>query len=299
MHYKINKILCSICGRQKLQDKNITEKRDRYLGGSDLPKVMTTSNLYRLAHEKLNPKFHGNEYTFYGQFIEPKIRQYINYSQGYEFAPATIIRGEYRGNCDGIDDRFGKLLEIKTYGADLDLNYYLPQIQCYLELFDLKNCIVAAYQRPDNFFHWGDITSPQSYNLEFNTDRIEMYLVQRNKATWRKIDRRASNFMRGLNALRTNPALKERDFNIQVYGKRFVELTEAWRDSKELQDLCVREDIYKAQIGGVHIARTDISELVIDVGRLAEEMPEVFEKYKNIKNSKKFAIRRNKYVITE
>ena len=283
-----------IYGRPEMD--NITKDRDKYIGGSDLPKIMNTANLYKLALEKLNPTFEGNEYTYYGQFMEPIIRDYINQQYNYNLQPDTTYEGIYRANCDGIDYRAGKLLEIKTFGSSLDIRYYIPQIQAYLHLFDIQTCILVGYNRPHKFFAWGDITDPQSYNLEFDDERLDIYYVPRDKTQWKKINKKASNFFKGLEALKNTQRITEKQFNTIVYGSQIIEIIDKWQDQKKLEKLLIKEDISNAQIGDVSIKRTEITDFAIDVPRLMQERPEVFEQYKTITTTKKIEIRRKNNV---
>lgn len=276
--------------------ENITKDRDKYIGGSDLPKIMSTSNLYKLALEKLNPTFEGNEYTYYGQFMEPIIRDYINQKYNYEFEIDTIYKGIYRGNCDGVDYRADKLLEVKTFGSELDLKYYMPQIQAYLHLFDIKTCMVVGYHRPHNFFTWGDITDRQSYNLKFDESRLDIYYALRDKDQWKRIHKKATKFWYGLDALKNDNSLTEYQFNTMVYGSQLVEMLTKWQDPKKLEKLLVEQDIFSVQIGDVSVKRTDIIDFAIDVKKLAQEMPGIFEKYKIIDQTKKIQVRRRKNV---
>lgn len=278
---------------------NILENRDRYIGGSDLPKIMSSPNLYKLALEKLNPTFDGNSYTYYGQFMEPIIRDYINEKYDYEFLPYTIHEGIYRGNCDGLDYEANKLLEIKTFGSELDIRYYMPQVQGYLQLFDIDVCVLVGYKRPHNFFTWGDITNPQSYNLEFDEDQLDIYYIPRDMNQWAKIHKKATKFHKGLVALKKRISMKLTDFNIIVYGKQIVEKLANWEDQKKLEKLLIDQDIWNAQIGDISIKRTEITTLGIDIELFAEEMPDIYEKYKKITREQKFEIRRRKNVTKE
>lgn len=271
---------------------NITKDRDKYIGGSDIPKIMTEPNLYKLALEKLNPTFEGNQYTYYGQFMEPIIREYIN--NDHNFQPDTVYDGIYRGNCDGVDYKAGQLLEIKTFGANFDVNYYLPQVQTYMHIFDVDLCMLVGYQRPHNFFFWGDITNPQSYNLDFDEKRLDIYYAARSKSDWKKINQKASSFYKGLEALKHNSQLSEIQFNTIVFGSQLVEMVEKWQDPKKVEKLLIDQNIYNANIGNVYIKRTDVTDFGIDVKRLMVERPDVFEEYKTLERSTKIEIRRKR-----
>lgn len=105
-------------------DKNVIENRRSFVGGSDVPIILGLSKYksqFELAKEKtgLVPTvFEGNEYTVYGQTMEPQIRDYINVINETNFQPDTVIDKELciRGNCDGADKTELLLLEIKTHG---------------------------------------------------------------------------------------------------------------------------------------------------------------------------------------
>ena len=64
--------------------QNVKVDRDKYIGGSDIPIIMGISQFktrFELLLEKAGLKentFDGNEYTEYGNIMEPKIRDYIN-----------------------------------------------------------------------------------------------------------------------------------------------------------------------------------------------------------------------------
>lgn len=274
--------------------ENVTKNRDKYIGGSDLPKIIAGENLYKLALEKINPTFKGNEYTHYGQFMEPIIRKFINQQYDYEFEIDTVYKGFYRGNCDGIDRIANKLLEIKTFGSELDIRYYMPQIQAYLHIFNIPICILVGYNRPHNFFTWGDITNSQSYNLDFDEKRLDIYYVPKDENQWKEINKKATKFWNALEALREDNQLSEKHFNTIVYGSQIVDSLEVYQDSKLLEKLLEKHHIYQARIGNFHVKRTDVIEFGIDMKRLAEEMPEIFEKYKIINQSKKIQVRRKK-----
>ena len=65
---------------------DVTINRDKYIGGSDLPTILGLNKVYnksiiQFAREKLKlvyNSFDGNEYTEYGNIMEPKMRDYLN-----------------------------------------------------------------------------------------------------------------------------------------------------------------------------------------------------------------------------
>ncbi|WP_054637162.1 YqaJ viral recombinase family protein [Thalassobacillus sp. C254] len=88
---------------------NVIEKRELYVGGSDVPTLLGINKYktpYELALEKVGLKksdFKGNEYTQYGNVMEPQIRDYINVVNETHFVEATKIGEGIRSNTDGYD----------------------------------------------------------------------------------------------------------------------------------------------------------------------------------------------------
>lgn len=162
------------------------------------------------AREKLNlvPKtFKGNEYTRYGQYIEPMVRNYMNNTFGYKFVEDTIIDPlkRYRASCDGIDRKKKKLLEVKTFSKTLDVKYYTPQCQFYMELFDIDECLLVGYDRPDDFYHGLEFSlepEDEFFNLDFDETRIVIYLLKRDKEMFKKIEVEIEHFKYLLDCLR-------------------------------------------------------------------------------------------------
>ena len=98
----------------------VTTERWRWIGGSDMPVIMGISPFktrFQLLQEKariVEPDFKGNEYTEYGNKLEPLIRDYVNETLHRNFAPDVLINGDFRFNFDGLDKEHNEILEIKT-----------------------------------------------------------------------------------------------------------------------------------------------------------------------------------------
>lgn len=167
------------------------------------------------AREKLNlvPKtFKGNEYTRYGQYIEPMVRNYMNYTFGYNFVEDTIIDPlkRYRASCDGIDKENKILLEIKTFGSKLDVKYYTPQCQFYMEMFDIEECLLVGYQRPDDFYTGLDFSIDNTsdfFNLDFDESRIVIYKLKRDRRMFELMEIEINKFKYLLECLREEEIL--------------------------------------------------------------------------------------------
>ena len=63
---------------------DVSIDREKWIGGSDIPAIMgispftTRFDLLLFKAQLVESDFGGNEYTKYGQTMEPKIRDYIN-----------------------------------------------------------------------------------------------------------------------------------------------------------------------------------------------------------------------------
>ena len=98
----------------------VRDERWRYIGGSDIAAIMGISPFktrFQLLQEKariVEPDFKGNEYTEYGNVMEPLIRDYVNETLNRNFSPDVLIDGDFRFNFDGLDKKHKEILEIKT-----------------------------------------------------------------------------------------------------------------------------------------------------------------------------------------
>ncbi|MDK7119595.1 YqaJ viral recombinase family protein, partial [Streptococcus oralis] len=85
--------------------------RNIYVGGSDVPTILGINKYksqFELAKEKtgIQPsQFTGNEYTAFGNALEPQIRDYINAINDTHFIVDTTVNEEkhIRSNVDGVD----------------------------------------------------------------------------------------------------------------------------------------------------------------------------------------------------
>lgn len=205
------------------QINDVETDRNLYIGGSDLPTIMRLNDSYgksiiQFAKEKLKilpNEFKGNEYTKYGQLMEPIVRRFINASLEYEFVEDSITDESrmYRGNCDGIDKSKHMLLEIKTFAGKLNIKMYEPQCQFYMELFDIEECFLVGYERFDNFYTGLDFALEHDdcyFNTEFDPERIVIYKLKRNRDMFKQIEIEINKFKYLLRALTEEEVLNER-----------------------------------------------------------------------------------------
>lgn len=301
---------------------NVTIDRQKYIGGSDLPTILGLNakygtSIFEFAKEKagiIRNTFKGNEYTKYGQLMEPVIRDYINAKYGVNYLEDTVIDGVkgYRGNTDGIDREADlPILEVKTFGEELDKDYYMAQCQFYMETFNQDKCLLVGYKRPKDFYKGIDysLENENSYfDLDFIEDNIVEYEIKRDKDLWKKIEDRIMAFKNAVNKLKRNPDMTEIEFNKIFYGSdiikasnkiaklenKLLKFKELEKESKQ-----IKEDLYKLfeergilsfDTGSVKITKvapTSYDTISIDVAKLKENEPTIYEEYKVTKTANK------------
>ena len=305
-----------------MANPNVTIDRQKYVGGSDLPSILGLNakygtSIFEFAKQKAgiipNP-FNGNQFTKYGQVMEPIIRDYINSKYQCNYLEDTIIDENkgYRGNTDGIDrDAEIPILEIKTFGEELDVDYYTPQCQFYMEAFNQPRCRLVGYKRPADYYTGVDyeLENDDSYfNYEFDESRIVEHVIERDPKLWEKINERIVAFKNAVNELKANPNMSEGDFNTLFYGNNLVvlsnkvamleqQLASYKTIEKEYKD--VKEQLYKVfedkglisvDFGNTKITKvapTSYDTVSIDTAKLKDEEPTIYEKYKVVKTTSK------------
>lgn len=305
-----------------MSNPNVTIDRHKYVGGSDLPTILGLNakygkSVYEFAKQKagvIPNTFNGNQFTKYGQVMEPVIRDYINSKYQCNYLEDTVIDEvkHYRGNTDGIDrDALVPILEVKTFGEELDVNYYTPQCQFYMETFNQDSCLLVGYKRPTNFYTGLDYdleNSDDYFNYEFDDNRIVEHVIKRDPVLWSKIEERINAFKSVVEELKANPNMTEEEFNDKFYGTELTVLTnklitlesklagykQADEEYKE-----VKEKLYKLfdekgyisfeddNIKITKVAPTSYDTVTTDTKRLQIEEPAIYEKYKIVKTTNK------------
>lgn len=202
------------------QINDVETNRHLYIGGSDLPSILRLNKQYgksviQFAKEKLkivSNDFNGNEYTRYGSIMEPFVRNYINKMFDYDFKEDSVIDNirMYRGNCDGIDRENKVLLEVKTFGSKLDIKLYEPQCQFYMELFDVEECLLVGYKRPEDFYIGMEYSLEDElalFNTDFDEKNIVIYKLKRNREMFAKIEKEIEKFKYLLECLKEEEIL--------------------------------------------------------------------------------------------
>lgn len=193
--------------------------REKYIGGSDIPAIMGISPFkkrFDLLLEKAQLQendFEGNEYTEYGNELEPKIRDYINQSEKKKFVEDKVIKDDLRYHSDGFNGKC--VLEIKTTSQIHDdvngYKIYLVQLLFGMQMHEVKKGKLAVYERPEDF------------NSEFDALRLTTYDIDIKdyKELLEDINIAVVQFRKDLAKLKENPFLTEED----LQPKEIIELS--------------------------------------------------------------------------
>lgn len=316
--------------------ENVTENRNKYLGGSDLPALFNVSpfkDCFTLAREKagvIPAAFKGNEYTRYGQLLEPQIRDYINSIYELKFKENTNINEELglRSNCDGLDKEAGLLLEIKTNAGDKttyeDVYDYILQMQMYMFQFNVEKGYLVQYKRPENF--WSGLNyetqhTDDYFNQEFDPERISVMEIKRDDKLIQQILSKTEKFWNDIERLKENPDMTEEEFyfndKLVEYNNTINKLSVLEKELARLKDIeketkTQREILYELMhnVGVKTIVTNNLmitkinptTSEKIDSKKLKEELPEIAKKYNKITNVKgyvKITVRADKNVVEE
>lgn len=277
---------------------DVTINRNDYIGGSDIPVIMGISSFktrYELLLEKAGLKeneFTGNKYTEYGQALEPKIREHINYLYNTIFEPNRVIVDDLRCHSDGFNGE--AILEIKTTSHIFenvdDYKVYLVQLLLYMQMNSVEKGILAVYERPEDF------------NEEFDSDRLMVCEIDINTYTdlLEEVNTEIDRFRADLARLKENPLLSEEDFQpnelitlsnkVLAFENKLAEYKAFEQKYKEMKqqlfEAMQKHDVKSWNtVNGVKITRVDGTEpttkmeKVFDADMLKAEQPEIYEKY--------------------
>ena len=216
----------------------VRDERWRYIGGSDIAAIMGISPFktrFQLLQEKaqiIEPDFKGNEYTEYGNVMEPKIRDYVNETLGRNFAPDVLMNGDFRFNLDGLDKECCQVLEIKTtsqiHGKLEDYKVYLVQLLPYMRMAGAVEGYLAVYRRPNDF------------DETFNPLLLTVYEVHIDDYSdlLEEIDTQVEMFKKDLEKLRENPFITEEELQpkeVVEYANKVIVLEQQLESMKQLE----------------------------------------------------------------
>lgn len=257
--------------------QNVKVDRDKYIGGSDIPILMGISPFktrWELLQEKaglVQNEFEGNQYTEYGNILEPKIRDYINKDLKDKFVEGKDIVDDIRCHTDGINKT--TVLEIKTtskiHSKLEEYKYYLVQLLFYMKYTNRKKGILAVYRRPENF----DETFDDS-NLTVFEINIKDF-----KNLLEEIDIAVDEFRNDLRRIKDNPFLTEADL-----------------EPKELTDIAKELEAVEQKLAGLSELTTKRDELK---NKLKNKMDEIGKKQLTTSKYKFTRVADGKDSITE
>lgn len=236
-----------------MAQETVKQDRERYIGGSDIPVILNISPFgtrYNLLLQKCGyytSSFDGNEYTEYGNVLEPKIRDYINEDLEDKFYEGKHIiearDGEPIGvRCHTDGENQDTVLEIKTTSRVHDnieeYKIYLVQLLFYMVTTNKQNGILAVYQRPEDF------------NEEFQADRLRLYRVTQSeyKELITTVFTAVEKFKEDLAKVKENPFITEEELLPQVIPEVLNQVLVLENQLEEMKETEQRLEDLKAEL---------------------------------------------------
>lgn len=229
---------------------NVEKDRELWIGGSEIPTIMGLNPFQKrwdLLQEKAGIKkndFTGNEYTEYGNILEPQIRNYINFIRNKNFIEGTFTEKHetlgIRCNVDGYNE--DTILEIKTTSEihdDVnDYERYLVQLLYYMEHSHKAHGILAVYERPKDF------------NTIFDPNRLNLYDIKYDDYTnlVSRINNVVETFIKDVAKLKENPFLTEEELTPQDIVSVSLELEGIEQRLASLKALETKQKELKAKL---------------------------------------------------
>ncbi len=268
--------------------ESVKHDRQKYIGGSDMPAVMGISPFVKrfdLLMRKAGiaeKTFDGNEYTKYGDTMEPKIRDYLNESRGWDFKEDRRIADDVpigrRYHADGYSEFTECVLEIKTtsqvHSEVRDYSVYLVQLLFGMEMFDCEDGLLAVYERPKDF------------NEEFDPSRLSLYPIKASdfKDLQADMESAIKSFTDDLVAIKQNPFLQESELpsrsqivpvaheveELEIQLLAFKDLEKRYKVAKEMLRIAMKKN-------GIRSWRTDNGFLFTYVPKRQDEEIEKFD----------------------
>lgn len=222
--------------------QNVTIDRHKFIGGSDIPIIMgispfkTRFDLLLEKAELLENNFEGNEYTEYGNIIEPQIRDYINLTEKKPFVEDKVEDGDKRYHSDGFNGTC--VLEIKSTSQIKkeveEYKIYLVQLLDGMQMHKIKKGKLAVYERPSDF------------NPIFNKEKLTTFDIDIKdyKELIEEINEEVDKFRIDLKKVKANPMITEEELQpkeiIEISNKlatNEIKLAEYKKIEKEQKEL--------------------------------------------------------------
>lgn len=277
---------------------SVKEDRQKWIGGSDTPIIMgispftTRFDLLLFKAGLQENEFEGNEYTEYGNTMEPKIRTYINglYNTNFIEGKHEDEKLGYRCHTDG--ENKDTILEIKTtsqiHDSIEDYKIYLVQLLFYMMNTKKKKGMLAVYKRPEDF------------DEEFDVQRLFIYEIdiEDYKELCEEIIVSVNQFKMDLDRIKENPLLTEEDLlpipikelshELEVIENKLETYKQLEQEEKELKqklyEAMEKYNIKKWETpNGTKITRVDSTPdktvIKFNEDKFKEEQPVVYASY--------------------
>lgn len=291
--------------------QDVTIDRNLYIGGSDIPIILGISPFkkrFDLLLEKAGLKhneFSGNEYTEYGNILEPKIREFINLNEKKPFVEDKKVVGDIRCHVDGYNQK-DTILEIKTtsqvHKSVDEYKVYLCQLLFYMSVYEAKKGKLAVYERPKDF------------NEEFDEKRLTTYDINFKdyKELVEDILQAVDQFRKDLIKVKENPFITEEELQpkevIELSNKvveleskllAFKELEKQYNNFKNELFNAMEEHNIKSWVtnNGTRITRIDTTKDVIETSQefnVSKFKEKNLELYNQFLESKEKVIKKGK-----
>lgn len=278
---------------------DVSQDRDKYIGGSDIPAVLGISKFttrWQLLLEKAGLEernFSGNIFTKYGHIIEPQVRDHINLTYNTNFVPNRVINGDIRYHADGFNGEC--VLEVKSTSdihSTVDgYKVYLVQLLKGMEENHVTKGILAVYHRPEDL------------DPLFDAERLQVFEISmdENQNLLNHINQEIDKFRADLERLKENPLLSEQDFlpagSLVALADKVAKFESQLAALKEIENQCkeAKKQLYHEMLkrnvkswampNGTKLTRVDevpagtktVAEL--DVEAFKAECPATFERY--------------------
>ena len=212
---------------------SVRQDRHLYIGASDIPCIMGISPFktrFDLLLEKAQlvvNEFEGNEYTEYGNIMEPKIRNYLNQFEDEPLIEGKFVKGIKRVHTDGENSI--KIVEIKTtskiYKTLRKYKIYMVQLLFAMMLEEKRFGKLAVYKRPKDF------------DTNFNKDFLQTFdfEIDEFKDWVEEIEIAVKEFLVDLDKVKNNPLIEEYELNKSRLEKQ--KITTQFTNKIELEDI--------------------------------------------------------------
>ena len=278
---------------------SVKEDRQKWIGGSDIPIIMGISPFttrYDLLLFKAGLQendFEGNEYTEYGNVMEPKIRDYVNLMYKTTFVESKHEDETTGFRCHTDGENEDTILEIKTtsqiHKRVDDYKIYLVQLLFYMMNTNKQKGVLAIYERPSDV------------NDELYIDKVQIFNIdiKNYEGLCNQIMEAVDQFKLDIEKLKENPLLSEEDLlptpiqeiskELEIIENQIVAFKDLEKKEKELKEKLFEQ----MELNGIKSWETtdkkmlikrvdstpDKTEMVFNEDKFKEEQPVLYSTY--------------------